>query len=354
MKLSLLEAGMSRRDFLKTTGKAIGVAASGLGLGLGLGIPQNTGGVLKVVKLTDPMQIAKFLASPYGIPIGELPMLWPHEWYSLSNDDKIRDQYNLIVRRNHETKISTRRSDKMYGSSTMHVFVKDGNIVGQTEVRFDKRPVPTDIYFNDHDGGISMREIFIDDDPEIVNAVKSVGGEVIPHPKKEFLAQRDADNKKYKEEQDERYRRWKEEQKERNRNREEEQKKKELENEKEQYEPDLWPTQTVEFESRTSRQRRLVEDVDVLKIGAMAHSNTKYLVRWSIGPRGTRTPVQPFFIGPNSMGKILDIQFEKGRHDITEDVWTVTMQFLYGGLNGHGCIGTANGPSLDALVKLYK
>lgn len=91
-----------------------------------------------------------------------------------------------------------------------------------------------------------------------------------------------------------------------------------------------------------------------LKVGDMAHSASKYFVQWSAGPKGERIPIQPFWMKQNSMGKILDIKFQKGRQDIdTEDLYTVTMQFLYGGLNKQGSIGMANGPSLDSLVKRY-
>lgn len=93
---------------------------------------------------------------------------------------------------------------------------------------------------------------------------------------------------------------------------------------------------------------------DTFKAGDMVHSATKYFVQWSVGPDGERIPVQPFWMGQNSMGKILDIQFQKGRQDIeTEDLYTVTMQFLYGGLDKRGSIGMANGPSLESLIKRY-
>jgi hypothetical protein len=97
----------------------------------------------------------------------------------------------------------------------------------------------------------------------------------------------------------------------------------------------------------------IIEDI-APKMGDMVHSGTNYFVQWSAGPKGERIPISPFWMKQNSMGKILDIQFQKGRPDIdTEDLYTVTMQFLYGGLNKQGCIGMANGPSLDALVKRY-
>lgn len=97
--------------------------------------------------------------------------------------------------------------------------------------------------------------------------------------------------------------------------------------------------------------RTLTEDA---KVGDMVHSKTKFFVQWSAGPKGERIPIQPFWMGPNSMGKVLDIKFQKGRKDIdSEDLYTVTMQFLYGGLNKSGCIGMANGPTLDAVVKQY-
>lgn len=91
---------------------------------------------------------------------------------------------------------------------------------------------------------------------------------------------------------------------------------------------------------------------DTIKVGTLAHSKVKFYVQWSVGPKGERVPIDPFWMGPNSMGKILDIRFDKGRSDIdTEDLYTVTMQFLYGGLDKRGSIGMANGPSLDSLVK---
>jgi hypothetical protein len=96
----------------------------------------------------------------------------------------------------------------------------------------------------------------------------------------------------------------------------------------------------------------LIEDTP--KVGDMVHSATNYFVQWSAGPKGERTPISPFWMKQNSMGKILDIRFEKGRPDIdTEDLYTVTMQFLYGGLNKAGSIGMANGPTLESLVKKF-
>lgn len=90
------------------------------------------------------------------------------------------------------------------------------------------------------------------------------------------------------------------------------------------------------------------------RIGEMAHSATNFFVQWSVGDKNERIPIQPFWMKQNSMGKILDIKFEKGREDIgTEDLWTVTMQFLYGGLDKRGSIGMANGPSLESVVKKY-
>ena len=96
----------------------------------------------------------------------------------------------------------------------------------------------------------------------------------------------------------------------------------------------------------------LVEDTP--KVGDMVHSATNYFVQWSVGPKGERIPIQPFWMKQNSMGKILKIDFQKGRPDLdTEDLWTVTLQFLYGGLDKRGSIGMANGPKLDSLVKRY-
>lgn len=91
------------------------------------------------------------------------------------------------------------------------------------------------------------------------------------------------------------------------------------------------------------------------KIGDMVHSRVKFYVQWSVGnTKNEHIPIKPFWMGPNSMGKIKDIKFEKGRMDGgTEDTYTVTMEFLYGGLNKKGSIGMANGPTLDSIVKSY-
>lgn len=100
---------------------------------------------------------------------------------------------------------------------------------------------------------------------------------------------------------------------------------------------------------------KLISEDIAPKVGDMAHSATNYFVQWSVGEKkGERIPIQPFWMKQNSMGKILDIKFEKGREDIgTEDLWTVTMQFLYGGLNKRGSIGMANGPTVESLVKVH-
>lgn len=119
-------------------------------------------------------------------------------------------------------------------------------------------------------------------------------------------------------------------------------------------EPDQWKSQSSEFESSVQR-RKLIEEVkQPIKVGDMVHSATKYFVQWSVGPQGKRIPIQPFWMKQNSMGKILDLRFDKGRPDIdTEDLYTVTLQFLYGGLDKKGSIGMANGPTLESLIKRY-
>lgn len=88
-------------------------------------------------------------------------------------------------------------------------------------------------------------------------------------------------------------------------------------------------------------------------IGSWVITKKPFMVQWSIGPRkcakGER--IQPHMRGPNEVARICDITFEPGRADAgTVDTYTVTCEFLYGGLNGKGSIGVANGATLDELV----
>jgi hypothetical protein len=86
-------------------------------------------------------------------------------------------------------------------------------------------------------------------------------------------------------------------------------------------------------------------------IDSAVHTKVPFYVQWSAKARcekGER--IKPFFMQPN-VAYVCDIIFEKGRKDSeTEDMYTVVCQFLYGGLNGGGCIGTASAGSLSDLI----
>ncbi len=98
---------------------------------------------------------------------------------------------------------------------------------------------------------------------------------------------------------------------------------------------------------------KLTSILGKIGIGSWVITKKPFLIQWDQGPRkctkGAR--LDPVMRGPNEVARICDIAFEPGREDAgTSDTYTVTCEFLYGGLNGRGSIGVANGNSLEEIV----
>lgn len=98
---------------------------------------------------------------------------------------------------------------------------------------------------------------------------------------------------------------------------------------------------------------KLTSLIGKIGIGSWVVTQKPFMIQYSQGPRkcvkGDR--IQPYMRGRGEVARICDITFEPGREDAgTVDLYTVTCEFLYGGLNGKGSVGVANGASLEEIV----
>jgi hypothetical protein len=98
---------------------------------------------------------------------------------------------------------------------------------------------------------------------------------------------------------------------------------------------------------------KLTSILGKIGVGNWVITKKKFLIQWDQGPRkcvkGAR--IESYMRGPNEVARICDITFEPGREDAgTVGQYTVTCEFLYGGLNGRGCVGVANGATLEEIV----
>lgn len=98
---------------------------------------------------------------------------------------------------------------------------------------------------------------------------------------------------------------------------------------------------------------KLTSILGKIGVGSWVITKKPFMIQWDQGTRkcskGAR--LEPYMRGPKEVARICDITFEPGRQDAgTVGTYTVTCEFLYGGLNGRGSIGVANGASLEEIV----
>lgn len=98
---------------------------------------------------------------------------------------------------------------------------------------------------------------------------------------------------------------------------------------------------------------KLTSILGQIGIGSWVVTKKPFMIQWDKGTRkcqkGAR--LEPRMRGPNEVARVCDISFEPGRKDGgTVDQYTVTCEFLYGGLNGGGSIGVASGGTLEEIV----